>query len=114
MENSLSNLTKIALLTPEFLIDLKLAHQMLEERQTPKTEYEFRGLEESLQNAHKDSLKRSVYAHSAYKHSYPNSPLFESVSLFEPMGFERLEPALTRTLAWLLDRRPPAFSSSRV
>lgn len=103
----MSNQRKNVLITPAFLSDLRATYQMLAEPPTFETEREFMALETSLEEAQKESMKRSISAHSAYKSSHPQSPLFESVSLFEPMGFERLESALTRTLAWLLDPRKP-------
>lgn len=40
-------------------------------------------------------------------HDVPDSPLLNSVSVFQAMGFCRFETSHTRALAWLLDARQP-------
>lgn len=63
----------------------------------------YKNLETELCNAANDSTLYVRKTLNKYKKNYINSPIFQEVSLFEPMGFERMETSLTRTLGWLLD-----------
>lgn len=51
-----------------------------------------------------DSIRTRI---ATYRKERPSSPLFEQVSIFEPIGFERLETAVVSALAWLMDLEKP-------
>lgn len=64
----------------------------------------YKNLEAALVKATKDSTRSGNEILNRYKKKFIKSPIFQEVSLFEPMGFERMETSMTRTLGWLLDQ----------
>jgi hypothetical protein len=65
------------------------------------------GLGRLLDAATRSARDRASRLLEEEKHRFPNSPLFNPVSLFQATGYLRLETAHTQSLAWLLDAHQP-------
>lgn len=91
---------------PDFLADLRSYSR---ESDAYSSERKYPSDIDELLTRSSSLCRDSILARiNSYRREHPSSPLFEETSIFEPLGFERLETGVVSALAWLMDLRKPS------